>query len=278
MKTLNIKILAIVILSVTLTSCEKVVTNVDLPDAEQQLVIQSFISPQDDITKVWVSLSTPVFSETPYDIEEDFLDNATVVISDGATSKTLVFKNSKNYYYISSLDFPIVAGKTYTLNVSTPDGKKCDAMCTVPLSNPLSFELVSIDTNTYDDDYGFLKTRFKDISGEKNYYRVFAYDKRPHAGDTIYNELYPEYGNEVFTDINNDGNWLNQTFHFYNNIKILVFNILNVDKHYYSYHKSVIGNEDGNPFSEPVIVYSNVNNGLGVFCAYNSLSEEIDVK
>jgi hypothetical protein len=45
------------------------------------------------------------------------------------------------------------------------------------------------------------------------------------------------------------------------------------DRHYYLYHHSVIKHQevDGNPFAEPVLIYSNIEGGLGVFSGYNQL-------
>jgi hypothetical protein len=45
--------------------------------------------------------------------------------------------------------------------------------------------------------------------------------------------------------------------------------LLNTDKSYYDYHRS-LGNYDSgdDPFTEPSPVFSNVNGGLGIFAAY----------
>ncbi len=279
MNVFKVKILTVIFLSLIFTSCEKVVTNVDLPNTEQQLVVQSFISPQDEVIKVWVSLSKPVFSSTPIE-DSDFIENATVVISDGATSKTLSKPFGEYYYWVNNIDFPIVAGKTYTLNVSTPDGKKCDAICTVPLNKIMSFEMVSIDTVDYRN---IIKTKFKDISNEDNYYNISATIKYPFSGKTCYAQLGGEYGTGFLIHNTNDGEWINQKFSFqlFGVMKCnfnLIFDFLNTDEHYYNYHKSVYLGYQDNLFTEPIIPYTNINNGLGVFCAYNAFHTEVDYK
>ncbi|MCF8299222.1 MAG: DUF4249 domain-containing protein [Saprospiraceae bacterium] len=274
-----IPILTLIIL--VLTSCEKTVTNVDLPEIEPKLVVQSFISPQDKEIKVYVSESKPVFGESNNNSYEfPPISNASVIISDGTNTKTLVFNSSKGYYFISATNFAIVAGGTYTLNVSTPNGMKSDASCTVPTNHPTTFEITSIEYDVNNQKgQNVVKTRFKDIAGEDNYYRIFAYNKFANApGDTIYEQLYSEYGEELFSD-NNQGEWISHQFYFYEGkVNKLQFDILNVDEHYYKYHKSVFNSDFESPFSEAVLVYSNINNGLGVFCAYNGISVEVDVK
>lgn len=279
MKTIKINIPILALIIMVLTSCEKTVTNVDLPDIEPQFVIQSFLSPQNGEIIVYVSLSSPVFGEMGNNGFTPFVDDATVVITEGSDSKTIPFNTVKEYYEISTANFPIIAGRTYTLNVSTPDGKSCNAKCTVPLNLPTNFEVVEVKySDNMEDNY--VKTRLKDISGEENYYRIFAYNKDTYKpGDTTYRQLQIRGRDELFTDINNDGEWIGKEFYFYENkLNLLVFDILNVDEHYYNYHRAVLNNMGENPFAEPVIVYSNINNGLGVFCAYNEFSVEVDVK
>jgi hypothetical protein len=60
----------------------------------------------------------------------------------------------------------------------------------------------------------------------------------------------------------------------------LVGQLLHVDRHYYLYHRSLrnAGRSQDNPFAEPVLVYSNVTGGLGVFAAYNRSNAEIRLR
>ena len=53
----------------------------------------------------------------------------------------------------------------------------------------------------------------------------------------------------------------------------------NVSESYYYYYRSVDLHQmnEGNPFAEPVQVYSNVENGLGIFTAYNESSQVLNL-
>ena len=242
MKTIKTILPLLSFMILIITSCEKTVTNVDLPEVKPKLVVQSFISPQDDKVIIDLSLSRPVFGEnnsSGYDAQP--INNATIVISDGTISKTVNYDSKDKQYIIQTSDFPIVAGKTYTLNVSTSDGKSCNATCTVPINSITDFEVLLIDTSDSYENDNILKTRFKDIQGENNYYRVFAYIKESYIqNDTIYYQLDNEYDDELVKEYDKDGEWINQKFEFYNNgIISFIFDILNVDEHYYNYHKSV---------------------------------------
>lgn len=46
--------------------------------------------------------------------------------------------------------------------------------------------------------------------------------------------------------------------------------VSNSDENYYKYHRSLETSGNDNPFTEPSLVYTNINNGLGCFAAYNT--------
>lgn len=51
--------------------------------------------------------------------------------------------------------------------------------------------------------------------------------------------------------------------------------LLNIDFNYYTYHKTLDnGNNDGNPFMEPTLTFTNIKGGLGCFGAYNITIKE----
>jgi hypothetical protein len=59
----------------------------------------------------------------------------------------------------------------------------------------------------------------------------------------------------------------------------LYASVLHTDVHYYRYHASVrrAGQSRANPFAEPVLVYSNVTGGLGVFGAYTRTTTSVRI-
>lgn len=61
-------------------------------------------------------------------------------------------------------------------------------------------------------------------------------------------------------------------------VRSITLGLLHTDEYYYRYHQSAQAHDIAadNPFAEPVLLYSNVRGGLGVFGSYNSFS--IDVK
>lgn len=50
----------------------------------------------------------------------------------------------------------------------------------------------------------------------------------------------------------------------------ITMELYNADEHYYRYHRSLTERHDyTNPFTEPYLIYSNIEGGLGCFGAYN---------
>lgn len=190
-------------------SCDSLRNEVD-PDrvnkGAEKLVVVGFISPQDSVLAVQVSLSVPVLGQanTIRDVT-----NATVTISNGSRFVALRYaanynKQGVNLYWATTRDFPIVMGQTYTLTVETPNGQKATGQCTVPARAPtpellLDSAVVSRGytfgangrQNNYTKEYT-VRVRWRDLGGQRNYYRVaglFQYQAAPPANSTAVNTV-----------------------------------------------------------------------------------------
>ncbi len=281
------KYIYIVAITILFASCDKEVENVKLPETTPKLVVYSYISPVDTIVSVSVAMSVPIFNNTggtPQDITD-----ATVIISDeNGKNAQLIYNSTIKLYTIPASDFPIVAGETYFLKVSAND-KIVDASCTVPLNNNNSLQILSLDSNTnqYNEKEYTLRVKYKDTPNQKDYYRLCSVVKliNNNQGElfTTYEKMNFEFGNELIDDNDKDG----QTFSFklkyyyYENefsslIDCFKIYLLETDKEYYEFHNSMKNYQGENPFSEPVLIYSNMNGGYGVFGAYNPYELIID--
>jgi hypothetical protein len=145
-----------------------------------------------------------------------------------------------------------------------------------------------------------------DVANEENYYAVAYYSQKVAQYKEYVNEkivtqyiLNQEPGSDFITDYRQDGKVLNfvkagVNIGFYNddpkqqnntynpqtishNLSIFV---ATTDKAYYQYNKSVGSGRslnNDNPFAEPVLTYSNINGGLGVFAGYNMTRVDVDL-
>lgn len=153
-------------------ACQKEVTSIKLPESDSKLVVTSFISPQDTAVHVRITRSVPTIGYVQA-VGVPVVD-AMVRISNDTQTASLEFNDTTGTYFAETAYFPITAGTTYTLRVTTPDGGQAEATCTVPaaLDLPLTITLdsASVSYNTQ-KEYN-LRIGWPDPAGETNYYRV----------------------------------------------------------------------------------------------------------
>jgi hypothetical protein len=170
-----------------LTSCEKEVTNIKIPQSPPKLAIAAFISPQDTIIRVSVVKSIPVLGKGSLSTEN--IKDAVVVVSDESNSVTLLFNENERIYTIDAKEFPILPGKTYFLSVNNSEGLQATASCTIPLSYTNTLEMI---VDSVDNEYGgklySMQLLWKDIPAEVNYYRFAAEVKVEYQ--TVSGEVY----------------------------------------------------------------------------------------
>ena len=299
MKTYRIIPIIILAALVMLTGCEKDAVNVKPFNVESKLVVHAFISPQDTVIKVHLQKSQPAIGRKLSD-EQLQVKNANVRITDGSSTVTLTYDPAHNAYFTKPDEWPIVAGKTYKLNVTAPGGFSATGSCTVPLASGVAITDVSSSSTKEPDYYGYetyqYKVRYKwtDAPGVDNYYRTLAtriYWYKDYNGNRQegVNPLYMDHGKPgLYKDDKAQGGVLvSDDFYFYEGTQAEVekpyrLHLLLVvaDKHYYMHqdaqHKQSQSN--GNPFAEPVVMYSNIEGGLGVFAGYNQVEAFADIE
>ncbi|TAF35467.1 MAG: DUF4249 domain-containing protein [Cytophagales bacterium] len=278
--TPKIKVHFVVVFSLLLSllGCESTVTNVEIPEVESKLVITSFISPEEDSITAELYESRPIFDPNSTANERQPISNATVTLSNGIESVNLVYDRTLERYQISAAEFKIEGGRTYSITASTPDGRKVKATCSVP-SGLVAVPSLKMDSSFNSRDQ-FMRYRLKfswlDLPEKGNLYRVAAarYGLDEDSGGLIryVQSIAIEDGLPYLDDETNNGNPFS---------RIVVedrtrgerpvtieFLILHTDSHYYRYHFGLFNYTSGNPFAEPTLVYTNVENGLGCFGAY----------
>jgi hypothetical protein len=299
MKILRLLTLLLVSITALLTSCESYVEDVDDFKSKTKLVVVSYISPQDTILAVRLQSTQPAIGKQLTE-EQRKVENATVTISDGSSVVALAYNRATNNYEADARNWPVKAGKTYKLNVTSSIGN-AEATCTVP--NADGVEITDLQApSTMVDEYGYSVARYtisfkwNDAAGIKNYYRTLLYKSYtrtdPYNGtkwkdnESIHFDYYNN--DDLKDDEYTDNGIISSTpvaYYDYNNQDVdkpfSIYAVLVVaDINYYKYHRSL--NEqsttNGNPFAEPVIMYTNIKGGLGVFAGYNQVVESIEVQ
>lgn len=268
--------LALFIVALISASCEKVVNDIKVPEFQQKLVISGYISP--DNAKNYISVSTNYRNYGDL-WAVDTMGKITVTLTDGIN--TISLDTTRSGYFFNSSDSPVKEGNTYTIKVNTETGLSAEASCTVPFRS--NFDL-SIDTTCsirhipgYGADlYVYSNIYFTDTQGEDNYYMFLCeqinYISKWASSPYIFEISVPEKA--YFNDKGRDGVRSKISLQTIGvgqdtDSSILKVYLLNTDKAYYEYQKSLANYNSGeDPFTEPSPLYSNITGGLGIFAAY----------
>lgn len=300
-----LKIASMLLLVFMCLSCEDFfiseVTNHDIPGSDPQLVVYAYISPADSLVSVYVDRSKPyVISAKDY---EPVNGNAYVYIAEkGSEFVSLQYNEERKRFIIPVSQFPVHHGKTYQLRVEAFDGEKVTGECSIP-----EFEIqnIEIDEPVYaTDEWGgynlIVDWRITAANnGQNNFYKTGAYMKRwevhyyGNEPDTFYigaTSMYLDQGKEMFEDdkgnnhafrasyYGGDVDWQNEDnsnnpdeFWMERYDSVFVY-VIQSDVHYYRFHKSVedyFFYDDDFPLAESIIIYTNIDGGLGAFGGYS---------
>jgi len=170
MKLINLKYYTSLLLIILLaTSCRKVI-QLDLGNHTGELVIEANFAYENGTQVVKLSRNVPFTSTNNYPA----VTGATVTM-DNHHGRILQFKESTpGYYSIDSIGGTL--GRTYTMNVTTADGKTYTASSTMP-QQKVPLDSISSKTSIFDSSKGrkTITIYFSDPPDIKNQYRFIMY-------------------------------------------------------------------------------------------------------
>ena len=275
-KSLSQLLLAMLSVMVCVSSCTTD-ADIPLPEVDPKIVVNCFIGDELTVIKAVVFKSNPVFSDGDgnYPYTSNVEENMYVVISNGSISAELVFNPETEFYEVGTDVFPLVPGGNYTLTVTALDGETVSANTTIPLNAPIvqssSFDVAQISNDFYGEQTRVtIKQTLTDPSSSFDYYRFYYV-----LQDQFLTNIYVS---EDYSDDNSlDGNLLyneHEMTAYYgsdNPITSVKAFVIRGSEEYQRFHKTVYNQSPGDPFSEPSIIYSNVEGGLGVFAGYRQV-------
>lgn len=262
-----------IIFATSLTACKDKEVDLKLPEDPLKLAVFGFLSPEDTITTIFVNNTRPRFKQATFTVE-----NANVKIINNGKEYILPFDKQNGVYSIHKNQLKIRAGETYFLEVSAPNYKTVTAQTTVVGESNKTLEFLGYEETEDKNNTSYinvnLKLKWKDNPNTKNYYTLaMKFDDMAGIKVNFENIFYEDknwngkekYTKDLYFSYFKYGNGKQQVLE-----KQLSVVLLNVDEAYYLYHKTASGLSSGgeDPFSEPFLVYSNVKNGVGVFCSY----------
>lgn len=264
---------------------------IDPPEHTPQLVVHAYASTSDGDINVQVDESKGILDNTT----PQHISGATVSIWLGTDILAIIpevadpFLFDFNYKLVDS-DIQFVAGNQYRIEVEAPNYPKAIGICTVPSKvsiDQIRFELDGPATSDSDDN-SEIEIDFKDIGGVKNYYELvpLIYEENGN-GPSYFRETKAisfdpateegiNYASLIINDLSFDGEDKNisviieQLTEDFVSEKLFVSWRSTTEDHYlFNRTARAQKNQGDNPFSSPVQIYSNMENGIGIFSIVN---------
>lgn len=280
----RLKILySIIILSIVsvLYSCERDV-EIDLPSDKSYLVVEGFIE-SGEPPRVLITRNRGFFQPNPTDlndlINKFFVKDAIVEISDGEKTVQLyliINLQKYPYAYYTTNQLKGENGKTYSLKV-TAGGNTLKSSTQIP--QPVKIDSLYFRLNIFDnqdDSLGFVFLRMTDPPVLGDGYRVYSKSNsvsdffpidNSEFNDQFINGLSIEFFNPKSISPLANRDSLKPVDRLYGDgdtafIKLCAMGWKEVE---FFRTLGVALNSNGNPFSSPTIVRSNIEGGLGVW-------------
>lgn len=284
----SLLVFLLVAVVVTTISCKKIVQS-EFPDIEQKPVVNSIIV-QDSTIKINVSLSGKLDSN-----DLTFVDNATILLYiDDVLAETI--NHSADGMYISN----IIAepNKKYSSIVKIPGYEDVKCSCKIPPKTDLLD--VTLTNLAYIDSEGTIfpsvAIKFRNNPDTLLYYEIaiknLRYDSYYERNDDFYASLVgiedPVLINEglpiaVFSNQIITGNEYTMTLNYFtmgtswnlSHLYPIIVELRSISSEYYNYaqalylYKEQLGNESIDGRILPLSIYSNVENGYGIFAGYS---------
>jgi hypothetical protein len=271
-----------------LCACDLVV-DVDIPLGPNRLTINSLFHP-DSTWLVMLSNNQHILNDSSY---QPSVENAiVVVVEDGVPADTLVYEN---YGFYRSQKRPSV-GKEYQLIVRRETSEIITGPSTI--IKPETVKKVELIKGV-ETGHGRLNNKinvtFADKSLEPNYYQIVVkteheqIDFRHHEkvlsfpgfvrlesdDPSIQSQIINQYEGLVIKDVLFNGREVTLSFKtpendlFQEGAVIVSLRTLSPEYYHYKTTASLQEHTSGDPFAQPVNVYSNVKNGYGIFAGFS---------
>lgn len=264
------------------SACKKEI-NLDLPDAEDKVVVEGVIE-NGKHPYVILTRSSPYFAPVGEWLDKLFIDDATVYVTDGTTTDTLRLTFDTEIYN----PLPILAykaenmigevGKTYDLTVIA-EGKTLTASTTITAPIPLDSLWFRPEPGADADTLGYVWAQLTDPPEPGNNYawfsqiiglddrllapRGYTFDDKFFNGATItfpYQKAQDQFKQDIPEDSTQGHGW------FYSQGDTVVIKFCTMDFYHYKFRDILedVTESGDNPFSSPATVPTNMGEeGLG---------------
>ncbi len=288
--------LVIALLGVLFSACEKEI-NLDLPDAEDKVVVEGVIE-NGKHPYVILTRSSSYFAAVDEWLDNLFIEDATVYVSDGSTTDTLRLTFDTEIY----APVPILVykasnmigevGKTYQLTVIA-EGKTLTASTIITQPVPLDSLWYQREPGAEADTLGYVWAQLTDPPELGNNYAWFSkilgqndrllaplgytFDDKFFNGATI-TFPYQKAEDELTQQSNVDVDTLSSHPWFYAEGDTVVIKFCTMDYAHYRFREVLeeVAEAGDNPFSSPSTVPSNIGEeGLGYWGGFGCVMDTV---
>ncbi len=284
-------------------ACEQVV-DIEVPEHDAQLVLSSFYETGDSEVIAYLTKSLPINSNE--DVHEVLDATAKLYENDVLLEQFLSEPDTVGYNFAGwndSLNMPILepeiqpvykldltaplqADKTYKITVEAPGFESASANQRLPLPPEINEVNYKPMSRTSVDGYlmDAFEIKLSDVPDEDNYYEFDIYRSwdnsgNPNEWDRMWTEsLSPgtEQGDRgvlLKDDLFENGSYSIEVLVWPEDTSYVDFKVevksISRDKYLFSKSLNAYYNAQDNPFAEPVIIHTNVENGQGIFSMEN---------
>ncbi len=296
----------ILLIGLIISSCEKII-DIDVPDKSRKIVVNSIIDPESEFS-IKLTQSKSILEDNMVMILKDA---EAKVFEDDALVGTMEYLDFDQY---TLNNFYPSIGKSYRIEVNHPVLQSVSADISIPDPVEIIEMDTSTSIGEWGDKAYNVNIAINDPPG-RNYYavsitltnRVFDWGNQVFLDST---ETYSAYLNTLSDTETGFGDGLvDNDLSYYIDGKLFfsdeIFSVqgdrkelaleyyiyspgdsVHVDVrldhiapsyYFYSVSKQKYYQADGNPFAEPVQVYSNIQNGFGLFSSYSRTSRKYSV-
>lgn len=254
-------------------------------------------------------------SQSPLDNDTfPALNNATITLTNSnGESEIITVLTNHDYYFQTKQEYKssmkVAPGMTYNVSIDHADFKTAFASASVPNGT----KITRLDTFSV-VEFGFPALRFNlNFSDpvEPNFYTLKVYAYAPEIiydrttwmpidtamrfqeiyytlpSDGLFNNNGSVFSDELFNGGNYslsftiDKGYLDYMFNQMPSVNdekpYLLVELRSISREYYQYQTTLESywNADGNPFAQPVQVFSNINNGFGIFAGFGKSSDTL---
>jgi hypothetical protein len=282
------------------SSCNQFL-EVELPGQEPRLVLNAILEHTDTI-KVSLTQSRGILEGEEYGNFDQIKDGEVFFRTENGEILPLVFIEKENpfeslsYYALTGYDF--VSDEKYEIFAESPGLKPISSQTIFPKNIPIKeVTYVNLGASGVSDNYNLIEftIKFEDPIGS-NFYGLdgdIAGKSTIEENSFYYSELYPSPVNPIyekdylgeeflFTDVILRGDESEMVFRTTlpkdYDLEVTI-NLLHVSESYYRYFESTAlqSYTSGDFLAQPVLVFNNIKNGLGVFSARNRDQEILSI-